>query len=427
MASTTPKTCHRQCTGTSGITLSDRALGDLEPPTTGRRWVYDNQPGGLAAMQTPAGAVVMYAIATARGQRMRVRLGRWPGLTVVAARLAAQAAQAKIAAGADLRTERRVESERRAQRRAEVKRARLPVWSEVWTAFDLERSRNLRPRTWTIYSLRWRECLEPTIGAQRIDQLGKGDALTLHAKYGRERGTVTANRAHALGRLLWRFAAQRHDLTTANPWCSAKPFAESPRQRSLSVEETRALLREIEAEDPTPRDALRLLLLTGARISNVRLMAWADLSDDLRTWTVPPWRAKAKRAIPIPLPPACVAMLEKRQRVNEYVFPGTFRPAMSEPVMRSAWRSACARAGIVGATPHDARRGLATTLTAAGVSLSLVSRLLGHGGTAVTEARYVRLTADAVRPATELAANLFVPVIPPATPASEEFCPPPTT
>lgn len=403
------------------LQLTDRTLSHLQRPERGRIWIYDAEPGGLAAQVTAAGAVILYAIRNHDGRRDRVRLGGWPALSVNAGRLAAMSVQAKLAAGIDLRAERTAARAVQAQARVEAQRQRLPTWCMIWDAYEAERGAALRPRTRETYRLRWDTCLRPTVGAQRIDVLDVPTAQALHATIGRERGNVTANRMVQLGRLLWRYAAQRHVLAGINPWTRVKLHAEHPRQRTLTADETARIFTETASENGTMRDALRLLLLTGARIGNVATANWSDIDLASATWTVPAWRAKGKRAIALPLTPVVLAMLMERKgsASGEAVFPGHRRQHISISGLRCAWRSCCARAGVKGATPHDARRGIASTMIAAGVSLPLVSRLLGHSGTAITESRYVRLTAETVRgPVEQFARTVFNFITPPAiTPA----------
>ena len=70
------------------------------------------------------------------------------------------------------------------------------------------------------------------------------------------------------------------------------PFAELPmpnsitrRERVLTDEEAAAIWRAA-GEAPLPYGAIvRLLMLTGQRREEVAGMTWAELSEDLATWT----------------------------------------------------------------------------------------------------------------------------------------------
>src|SRR5262249_57592912 len=79
----------------------------------------------------------------------------------------------------------------------------------------------------------------------------------------------------------------------------SNPFAELPlstvvnkRDRVLSDEEAAAVWRAA-GEAPLPYGAIvRLLMLTGQRREEVAGMTWAELSEDLATWTIPGTRTK---------------------------------------------------------------------------------------------------------------------------------------
>ena len=79
----------------------------------------------------------------------------------------------------------------------------------------------------------------------------------------------------------------------------SNPFAELPlpsavnkRDRVLSDEEAAAIWRAA-GEAPLPyRAIVRLLMLTGQRREEVAGMTWAELSEDLATWTIPATRTK---------------------------------------------------------------------------------------------------------------------------------------
>ena len=79
--------------------------------------------------------------------------------------------------------------------------------------------------------------------------------------------------------------------------------------------------------------------------------------------------------------------------------------------IESGFKNARNAAGLPGVTFHDLRRTVATEMLARGVDMGVISKLLGHSSTRVTEARYAHLQVDRVRAGLELAFS------PAATPA----------
>jgi integrase len=71
--------------------------------------------------------------------------------------------------------------------------------------------------------------------------------------------------------------------------------------------------------------------------------------------------------------------------------------------VKSAWGRITKRAGLDDVRPHDLRRTLGSWQAAAGVSLPVIGKSLGHKNQATT-AIYARLNLDPVRAAVDTAA-----------------------
>ena len=374
--------------------FSDPRLDALTLPATGRAWVYDTDMPGLACMLTAAGKRTFYLSGRFNGKPTRMRLGNWPTLKADDARRACRALAGQLATGVDVQGQRRAERERLEHERRQEKTDERTV-DAVWKAWQQERMPQLRPRTARSYTLWWRTALS-SLGDRRVESITTADAAALFNTTANTHGKVTANRMRTLGRMLWRFAMIRWTLALHDPWLGIRPYEESARNRTLSPDEMSRLLAAAEHEDDTARDLIRLLVWTGARINNVRTATWADIDLIGGVWTIPAWRAKGRRPVVLPLVPDAVGMLRARRVrcMHAAVFASDKGTVIDH---RKPWRRCCARAGIEGATPHDVRRGMASALTAAGVALPLVSRLLGHASTQITQDRYIRLGADDVR------------------------------
>ena len=98
---------------------------------------------------------------------------------------------------------------------------------------------------------------------------------------------------------------------------------------------------------------------------------------------------------------------ERRERsASEWVFASHSRTGhLVEP--KTAWRRLLDRAGLSDLRPHDLRRTLGSFQAAAGASLPVIGKALGHksqGATAV----YARLDLDPVRTAVDAATALIL-------------------
>ncbi len=68
------------------INFTKAVIAALEPPSTGRRYVYDNKVHGLLIMVTPPGVRSFQVRKHLDGKAARVTLGRFPAMTVTQAR-----------------------------------------------------------------------------------------------------------------------------------------------------------------------------------------------------------------------------------------------------------------------------------------------------------------------------------------------------
>lgn len=230
------------------------------------------------------------------------------------------------------------------------------------------------------------------------------------------------NRAHAVVRQIYSWAIAEERVET-NPATGFAPLAEeSPRARTLTDAELKALwavLRNpgkptIEVEGKEPRtfylsrpvaiilQLAALLLQRRAEISGMRV---AELNLEEGTWLLPAERTKSGRPHMIPLPPRAVALIREglalatfgREKTPACVFPGARdgAKAIRADSVSHALADAARVCGIEGITVHDLRRTGATAMASErlGVAPFLVSRVLGHisdlgGAAAVTLQHY---------------------------------------
>ncbi len=100
--------------------------------------------------------------------------------------------------------------------------------------------------------------------------------------------------------------------------------------------------------------ALRLLILTACRTSEVLHAKWSELDLEKAVWTIPGSRMKAGNEHTVPLSAPAVALLQELQEVSwsDWVFPGNkHRKPLSNMVLPMQMR----RMGITDAVPHGFR------------------------------------------------------------------------
>jgi integrase len=154
------------------------------------------------------------------------------------------------------------------------------------------------------------------------------------------------------------------------------------RERYLSAEETQALVRALDAEAcQDAAAALAMLIVTGARKSEVLLATWDLVDFDRGMLTV--LRSKSGRPRHIPLSPVAVGILRRQdaRRVDgcPNVFPSRRRPGRPLEDLRGAWERAKVAAGLpADLRMHDLRHSFASALANVGVSLFEIGTVLGH-------------------------------------------------
>jgi integrase len=170
----------------------------------------------------------------------------------------------------------------------------------------------------------------------------------------------------------------KRGTVAANPFASLPAIGErAKRDRVLSDEEIVAIWRAA-AEMALPFGVIvRLLILTGQRVSEVSGMRWSELSAGLATWTIPSERTKNGTANVVPLAKPASELLKTLPRTSELLMPG--RKAASP---FSGWSKAranlVANSGVTNWTLHDLRRTMATGLQRFGVRLEVTEAVLNH-------------------------------------------------
>ncbi len=155
------------------------------------------------------------------------------------------------------------------------------------------------------------------------------------------------------------------------------PKARNTRSGFFEEGEFAALLLEL---PPDVRDLVQFLRATGWRRDEGRLLHWAGVEMEDGTIWLEDARSKSgkPRVFPFGLAPSLKALLEKRwaERDGTYVF-HRGGEALGVSALRSAWKRACKRAGLVGRLVHDLRRSAARDFRRAGVSEGEIMQLCG--------------------------------------------------
>jgi len=180
-----------------------------------------------------------------------------------------------------------------------------------------------------------------------------------------------------------------------NPCRHVTRYEEKARDRYLDESELKQLgaaLRsqaQVGAISSSAANAVRLLLLTGARLNEVLQARWTWLDVDRRVLALPDSKTGPK---PIFLSESALAVFDRQRPEagpSEYIFPSPQDPHRSIN-LRRAWDHLREVAGLTGVRLHDLRHTAASAAAGNGVSLLIIGRLLGHSQFQTTQ-RYTHI------------------------------------
>jgi integrase len=349
------------------------------PAGKDREYFRDEGAPGLSVCVTAAGAKTFVVYKRVRGRPVRVRLGSWPDeLGIDPARKLTLQTNAQIARGEDPR-------EAKVAARGEITLGRLMT-------LHIEYQRP-RARTWRIMQRRFELHLSRW-KSRRLSDITRGDVQALHARLGERHGKFIANRMVSLLSTLYARTGTAHGWTGPNPAKGIERFREKSRTRFLHADELPRFFLALNGESELFKDFFLLLLLTGARRGNVLAMRWDDVHLDRREWTIPASEFKTGEAMTVALVPEAVDILTRRRTssAGPWVFP-SYGASGHIITPKFAWQRILARAGLADLRIHDLRRTYGSWMTAAGTSLPIVGKALGHRSQAAT-AVYARLNLD---------------------------------
>src|SRR5262249_17456708 len=146
---------------------------------------------------------------------------------------------------------------------------------------------------------------------------------------------------------------------------------EHKRVRYLSAAEIDRLSAALaNLRDQGAANAVRLLVLTGARRGEVLAARWADFDLEARAWTQPRSTTKQQTSHRVPLSEAACQLLAKMKEQagdSEWLFPARFTPHRLD--IDDAWNALRKAAKIPDVRTHDLRHTYASVLASSGLSL----------------------------------------------------------
>lgn len=263
--------------------------------------------------------------------------------------------------------------------------------------------------------------IRPLLGRKRIGALtstdiekflrdvakGKTEADVKTRKHGRaivRGGRGTASRTTGLLGGILTFAVKRK-LISVNPVHGVPRYPDGSSMRFLSAEELVRLgsaLRDAEAEGANTKAIaiIRLLALTGGRLSEISALQWSYVRLDDECIVLPDSKTGAKIIrLGAPALQLLVGLTGSLATGPVFVFPNEKGTGSYQGVAK-IWRLVRAAAEIKDVRLHDLRHSFASVGVSRGESLPIIGALLGHAD-AKSTSRYAHLSDDPVRSAAQ--------------------------
>jgi integrase len=211
-------------------------------------------------------------------------------------------------------------------------------------------------------------------------------------------GPAAATRATLVLSAMLQWASDR-GFRPDNPGKGVKLNKPRKRERYLSAAELASLgdaftKAEHQGLNPNSLAILRLLVLTGARRTEIASLRWDDVDFDRGVLRLPDSKTGAK-IVPLGAPALAVLSQLSRKKGSPWVFPAA-RGKGHHVGMPRVWRKLRTMAKLKNVRMHDLRHGFASVAVADSSSLYLLGKVLGHSQATTTE-RYAHLQLDPVR------------------------------
>ena len=380
------------------VRLTESLVKSLRPPEQGNRITYDAELTGFGVRVTAKGAKAFILNYRSDGRERRFTIGGYPEWSATAARTRAETLKRQIDLGDDPMGKRREE------------RAALSISALC----DLYIERHLpkkRPTSQRDDLSMINTIITPRLGTLKINAVRHSDIDALHRDLSKQ-APFRANRVVALLSKMFALAI-KWDLRSGNPAQGIERNPESPRSKYLDADELLRLAATLEHHpSQSVANAIRLLLLTGARRTEVLSATWTMFDLESGLWTKPKENVKQKREHRIPLSVPALSLLveleasrKSHPNPSPYLFPNRSGTGHI-PDIKKGWAAIQRRANLPGFRLHDLRHTYASYLASSGYSLPIIGALLGHTQPQTTQ-RYSHLLDASLRTATDHAGRLL--------------------
>lgn len=308
----------------------------------------------------------------------------------------------------------------------ETKRKEIKV-SELIDQWEKEKpvgrksGKPMADRTRTLTLARLRHHIVPLIGSKRVSAITVDDINDVIRRVTKGETKKTEKSENKHGRILVRggsgaarkvisdlsivygYAVEKK-IVTDNPVNAARKPKEGKRQDYLRPDDITAIgnaLDELEAEGTNIAGItiLRLIMLTGARPSEIEGLKWSEVDLEGKCLRL----EKSKTGYSVrPMSGAALKILKQVDRIqdSDYVFPAT-RGDGHFTSSQKIWNKAREKAKLFDRVRYHARHAVATLALSNGHDVASVAAIMGHKGPRTTLSTYAHVVDERAAQAAE--------------------------
>lgn len=338
--------------------------------------------GGMYLLVTPKGASYWRLDYRFAGKRRTLALGVYPTVTLSNARVRREDARVLLDKNID------PSIAKKASKRL-AKLANENTFEAIAREWLQNQRNRLAPRYRALLLARFEADIFPQIGSRLVTNIDAPELLEALRKVEKRGALETARRLRQICGQVFRYAVAT-GRATRDPSVDLKGALSSPGRKrghkAMAREELSQFLADVEAYDGDPRTrlALRLIVLTFVRTSELRAARWSEfenLDAQNALWRIPAERMKMKAEHIVPLAPQAITVLRQLRGqsgsdASPFLFPSPSREGfMSYNTMLFALY----RLGYHGrATVHGFRAMASTALNEMGFRPDVIERQLAH-------------------------------------------------
>jgi integrase len=344
--------------------LNDRTVTASKPALPAGKTeviIFDEDIAGFGLRLREGGSRAFIFQYSRDGHTRRMTLGKYPKLTAQAARDMVRPLAHQVGLGRDPAHEK------------QEARSHKETFGEAVTAYLKVKASELRQRT--LYETeRYLTRYARSLHNRPLANVTQAEIADLLTKLGDEKGAVTANRWRANISALFNWAAKQGKVQ-ANPAAFTEKRAEQSRDRVLDADELATIWRALPDTDFAA--IIKLLLLTGARRSEIGGLRWSEIDTRGGVINLPADRTKNGRGHTLPMSKPVRAIFEPRPRTlgRDFVF--------GRGVGFTGWH--LGKEALDARLPHlqpwtlhDLRRSTVTGMAELGIAPHIIEAVVNH-------------------------------------------------